>query len=152
MTALVFRAATRDDLPAMIALIVDDQLGRSRDDASLPLDQRYVDAFAAIERDANQMLVAVEQAGALIGCFQITFIPGISRRGAWRGQIESVRVAREKRGAGLGTAMFEWAIAECRRRGCDLVQLYTDKSRKDAHRFYERLGFTASHEGMKLAL
>jgi ribosomal protein S18 acetylase RimI-like enzyme len=152
MTALVFRAATRDDLPAMIALIVDDQLGRSRDDASLPLDQRYLDAFAAIERDANQMLVAVEQAGALIGCFQITFIPGISRRGAWRGQIESVRVAREKRGAGLGTAMFEWAIAECRRRGCDLVQLYTDKSRKDAHRFYERLGFKASHEGMKLAL
>lgn len=152
MTALVFRAATRDDLPAMIALIADDQLGKSRDDASLPLDQRYLDAFAAIERDDNQMLVAVEQAGALIGCFQITFIPGISRRGAWRGQIESVRVAREKRGAGLGTAMFEWAIAECRRRGCDLVQLYTDKSRKDAHRFYERLGFKASHEGMKLAL
>ena len=152
MTGLVVRAATRDDLPAMIALIADDQLGKSRDDASLPLDQRYLDAFAAIERDANQMLVAVEQAGALIGCFQITFIPGISRRGAWRGQIESVRVAREKRGAGLGTAMFEWAIAECRRRGCDLVQLYTDKSRKDAHRFYERLGFKASHEGMKLAL
>lgn len=152
MTGLVFRAATRDDLPTMIALIADDQLGRSRDDASLPLDQRYVDAFAAIARDANQMLVAVEQAGALIGCFQLTFIPGISRRGAWRGQIESVRVAREKRGAGLGTAMFEWAIAECRRRGCDLVQLYTDKSRKDAHRFYERLGFKASHEGMKLAL
>jgi ribosomal protein S18 acetylase RimI-like enzyme len=152
MTGLVFRTATRDDLAAMIALIADDQLGQTRDDASLPLDRRYLDAFAAIERDANQMLVAVEQAGAVIGCFQITFIPGISRRGAWRGQIESVRVAREKRGAGLGTAMFEWAIAECRRRGCDLVQLYTDKSRKDAHRFYERLGFKASHEGMKLAL
>lgn len=152
MTGLVFRAATRDDLPDLIALIADDQLGKARDDASLPLDQRYLDAFAAIERDANQMLVAVEQAGAVIGCFQVTFIPGISRRGAWRGQIESVRVAREKRGAGLGTAMFEWAIAECRRRGCDLVQLYTDKSRKDAHRFYERLGFKASHEGMKLAL
>lgn len=152
MTGLVFRTATRDDLATMIALIADDQLGQTRDDASLPLDRRYLEAFAAIERDANQMLVAVEQAGALIGCFQITFIPGISRRGAWRGQIESVRVAREKRGAGLGTAMFEWAIAECRRRGCDLVQLYTDKSRKDAHRFYERLGFKASHEGMKLAL
>lgn len=152
MTGLVFRAATQDDLPAMIALIADDQLGKARDDASLPLDQRYLDAFAAIERDANQMLVAVEHAGAVIGCLQLTFIPGISRRGAWRGQIESVRVAREKRGAGLGTAMFEWAIAECRRRGCNLVQLTTDKSRKDAHRFYERLGFKASHDGMKLAL
>lgn len=152
MTDLVFRAATRADLPAMIAMIADDQLGQSRDDARLPLDQRYLDAFAAIERDPNQMLVAVDQAGETIGCLQITFIPGISRRGAWRGQIESVRVARAKRGAGLGTAMFEWAIAECRRRGCNLVQLYTDKSRKDAHRFYERLGFKASHEGMKLTL
>lgn len=152
MTGLVFRAATRDDLPVLIALIADDQLGQARDDASLPLDQRYLDAFAAIERDDNQMLVAVQQAGAVIGCFQLTFIPGISRRGAWRGQIESVRVAREKRGAGLGTAMFKWAIAECRRRGCNLVQLTTDKSRKDAHRFYERLGFKASHDGMKLAL
>jgi GNAT superfamily N-acetyltransferase len=98
------------------------------------------------------MLVAVEQDGALIGCMQLTFIPGVSRRGAWRGHIESVRVARAKRGSGIGTAMFEWVIAECRRRGCSLVQLYTDKSRKDAHRFYERLGFKASHEGMKLSL
>jgi GNAT superfamily N-acetyltransferase len=152
MTDLVFRTATRADLPAMIAMIADDQLGQAREDARLPLDQRYIDAFAAIERDPNQMLVAVEQASVVIGCFQITFIPGISRRGAWRGQIESVRVARAKRGAGIGTAMFEWAIAECRRRGCNLVQLYTDKCRADAHRFYERLGFKASHEGMKLAL
>lgn len=152
MTDLVFRTATRADLPAMIALIADDQLGAVRENARLPLEQAYLDAFDAIARDSNQLLVAVEQAGTVIGCFQITFIPGISRRGAWRGQIESVRVARAKRGAGLGTAMFEWAIAECRRRGCTLVQLYTDKSRKDAHRFYERLGFKASHEGMKLAL
>ncbi|HJR22810.1 MAG TPA: GNAT family N-acetyltransferase [Dongiaceae bacterium] len=152
MTGLVFRKATRNDLPAMIALIADDQLGQSRDDASLPLDQRYIDGFTAIERDDNQLLVAVEQAGMVIGCFQISFIPGISRRGAWRGQIESVRVARVKRGAGIGTAMFEWAIAECRRRGCNLVQLFTDKSRAHAHRFYERLGFNASHEGMKLVL
>ena len=152
MTGLQFRTATRDDLPTMVALIADDQLGQARDDASLPLDQRYLDAFAAIERDPNQVLAVVEQAGAIIGCLQITFIPGISRRGAWRGQIESVRVARTKRSGGIGTAMFEWAIEECRRRGCNLVQLYTDKSRKDAHRFYERLGFKASHEGMKLAL
>jgi ribosomal protein S18 acetylase RimI-like enzyme len=152
MTGLEFRTATAADLPAMIAMIADDQLGQAREDASLPLDQRYLDAFAAIERDPNQMLVAVEQAGTVIGCMQITFIPGISRRGAWRGQIESVRVARSKRGGGIGAAMFEWAIAECRRQGCKLVQLYTDKSRADAHRFYERLGFKASHEGMKLSL
>jgi GNAT superfamily N-acetyltransferase len=152
MTALRFRTATAADLPTIIAMIADDQLGAARDDASLPLDQRYLDAFAGIERDPNQMLVVVEQEGAVIGCFQITFIPGVSRRGAWRGQIESVRVARPQRSGGIGTAMFEWAIAECRRRGCNLVQLYTDKSRQDAHRFYERLGFKASHEGMKLSL
>ncbi|MEZ5833298.1 MAG: GNAT family N-acetyltransferase [Dongiaceae bacterium] len=152
MPELAFRSATHDDLPAIITLIADDQLGKARDDASLPLDRRYLDAFAAIMRDPNQMLVAVEQDNAVIGCMQITFIPGVSRRGAWRGQIESVRVARTKRGAGIGAAMFEWAIAECRRRGCSLVQLFTDKSRADAHRFYERLGFKSSHEGMKLSL
>src|SRR5688572_27970790 len=140
MTGLVFRAATQGDLPTIIAMIADDQLGQAREDASLPLDQRYFDAYAAMERDANQMAVVVEQDGAIRGYMQITFIPGISRRGAWRGQIESMRVARSRRGGGIGTAMFEWAIAECRRRGCSLVQLYTDKSRKDAHRFYERLG------------
>ncbi|HEY1385867.1 MAG TPA: GNAT family N-acetyltransferase [Dongiaceae bacterium] len=152
MRALTYRTATRADLPGILALIADDQLGQARDDASQPLDQRYLDAFAAIEHDPNQMLVAVEQDGALIGCMQLTFIPGVSRRGAWRGHIESVRVARSKRGRGIGMAMFEWAIAECRRRGCSLVQLFTDKSRKDAHRFYERLGFKPSHEGMKLSL
>ena len=152
MAALAFRDARQDDLPTIVGMIADDQLGQARDDARLPLDQRYLDAFAALERDPNQMLTVVEQDGAIIGCLQITFIPGISRRGAWRGHIESVRVARSKRGGGIGTAMFEWAIAECRKRGCNLVQLFTDKSRADAHRFYERLGFKASHEGMKLAL
>jgi ribosomal protein S18 acetylase RimI-like enzyme len=152
MSALLFRTATESDLPAIVSMIADDQLGQARDDARLPLDRRYLDAFAAIERDPNQRLVVAERDGAVIGCMQITFIPGLSRRGAWRGQIESVRVARALRGGGIGRAMFEWAIAECRRRGCSLVQLYTDKSRADAHRFYERLGFKASHEGMKLSL
>jgi ribosomal protein S18 acetylase RimI-like enzyme len=152
MSALLFRTATESDLPTIVSMIADDQLGQARDDARLPLDQRYLDAFAAIERDPNQRLVVAERDGAVIGCMQITFIPGLSRRGAWRGQIESVRVARALRGGGIGRAMFEWAIAECRRRGCSLVQLYTDKSRADAHRFYERLGFKASHEGMKLSL
>jgi len=152
MRGLNFRTATPDDLPTIVALIADDQLGQTRDDARLPLDRSYLDAFTAIERDPNQLLTVVEQDGVIIGCLQLTFIPGISRRGAWRGHIESVRVARAKRGGGIGTAMFEWAIAECRKRGCNLVQLFTDKSRADAHRFYERLGYKASHEGMKLAL
>lgn len=152
MTALTIRTATASDLPIIIAMIADDQLGQAREDASQPLDQRYLDALGAIERDPNQRLIVAEQDGAVLGCMQITFIPGISRRGAWRGQIESVRVDRSRRGSGIGTKMFEWAIAECRSRGCGLVQLYTDKSRKDAHRFYQRLGFKPSHEGMKLSL
>ena len=152
MNAVTFRTATADDLPAIIAMIADDQLGQAREDARLPLDQRYLDAFAAITRDPSQIPVVVEQDDAIVGYMQVTFIPGISRLGAWRGQIESVRVARAKRGGGIGTAMFEWGIAECRKRGCSLVQLYTDKSRADAHRFYERLGFKRSHEGMKLSL
>src|SRR5688572_33045873 len=101
MTDLLFRTATRDDLPAMISMIADDQLGQARDDARLPLDQRYLDAFAAIERDPNQRLVVAERDGAVTGCRQSTFIRGLSRRGAWRGQIESVRVARALRAGGL---------------------------------------------------
>src|SRR5262245_291007 len=128
MSDLAFRRARLDDVPAIVALIADDQLGQARDDAQLPLDARYIDAFAAIERDPNQMLAVAEQSGAIVGCLQLTFIPGISRRGAWRGQIESVRVARHLRGGGIGAAMFRWAIEECRTRGCSLVQLYTDKS------------------------
>jgi len=88
----------------------------------------------------------------MVGCLQLSFIPGLSRLGLWRGQIESVRIASSRRGGGLGKRMFEWAIDECRKRGCEIVQLTTDKSRADARRFYEQFGFVASHEGMKLAL
>lgn len=146
------RPATQDDLPAIVALLADDALGRTREDPSLPLRAAYLDAFAAITRDPNQLLAVAEADGVVVGCLQITFIPGLSRIGLWRGQIESVRVAASRRGGGLGRVLFEWAIGECRRRGCGLVQLTTDKARPDAHRFYESLGFVASHEGMKLAL
>ena len=112
----------------------------------------YTDAFSAIAKDPNQYLAVVEIDGVLAGCLQLTFIPGLSRLGMWRGQIESVRIAANQRGEGLGRRMFEWAIEECRQRGCELVQLTTDKSRPDALRFYESLGFVASHEGMKLSL
>jgi ribosomal protein S18 acetylase RimI-like enzyme len=152
MTEIRFRAATAEDLAQIVALLADDVLGQGREDAALPLDARYGAAFDAIARDANQFLVVADRAGAVVGCLQLSFLPGLSHRGAWRGQIESVRIAASHRGSGLGHHMFAWAIAECRRRGCRLVQLTTDKARPDARRFYEQLGFTASHEGMKLTL
>jgi ribosomal protein S18 acetylase RimI-like enzyme len=133
-------------------MLADDELGRQREDSSMPLNQKYLDSFAAIVSDPNQLLTVVEDDGVLVGCLQITFIPGLSRLGMWRGQIESVRIATGHRGEGLGRKMFEWAISECRSRGCGLVQLTSDKSRVDAYQFYESLGFKASHEGMKLTL
>ena len=150
--AHAFRRATSADLPAIIALLADDPLGRLREDASSPPDARYVRAFAAIDADPNQLLAVVEGGGAVVGCLQLSFIPGLSRLGLWRGQVESVRIGANHRGGGLGRAMIEWAIAQCRARGCGLVQLTSDRSRTDALRFYESLGFRASHEGMKLDL
>jgi len=146
---VIFRRATAADLPAIVALLADDILGASRED---PGDPAYAAAFAAIAADPNQLLAVAEDAGHVVGCLQLSFIPGLSRKGMWRGQIESVRIAAAERGSGLGRRMFAWAIAECRARGCGLVQLTTDKARPDARRFYESLGFVASHEGMKLAL
>ncbi len=150
--AALFRPAVEADLLAIVCLIADDGLARGREDASEPLNPRYLDAFRAVQADPNQLLVAVERAGAVVGTFQLSFIPGVSRLGSWRGQIEAVRVAETERGTGLGGQMMEWAIAECRRRGCSLVQLTSDKTRADAYRFYERLGFKASHAGFKLDL
>ncbi|WDD93318.1 GNAT family N-acetyltransferase [Burkholderia sp. FERM BP-3421] len=152
MSDLIFRRATRDDLPAIVALLADDALGSQRESTRLPLDARYLAAFGEIEADANQQLVVAVADNIVIGTLQLSFIPGIARLGAWRGQIEAVRIASSQRGAGLGERLLEWAVAACRARGCDLVQLTTDKQRHDAHRFYERLGFVASHEGYKLAL
>jgi ribosomal protein S18 acetylase RimI-like enzyme len=149
---MLFRAATADDLPAILALLVDDELGKLREDLGPPLNPRYLEAFAAIARDPNQLLAVADQDGHVVGCLQLTFIPGLSRAGMWRGQIEAVRVAAAQRGSGVGKAMMLWAIEQCRARGCGLVQLTTDKRRTDAHRFYAGLGFEASHEGMKLAL
>ena len=148
----VFRAAAASDLLAIVRLIADDGLGRGREDVSEPLNPRYLEAFRAVQADPNQLLAVAERAGTVVGTLQLSFIPGVSRLGSWRGQIEAVRVAASERGTGLGGQMLEWAIAECRHRGCSLVQLTADKTRTDAHRFYERLGFTASHDGFKLTL
>ena len=117
-----------------------------------PADPAYVEALRAIQAEPNsRQLVAVED-GAIVGCFQLNFLPGLGRHGSWRAQIESVRVATQRRNGGIGAAMMRWAIEQARQRGCALVQLTTDKRRADAHRFYRRLGFEASHEGMKLML
>ena len=151
-----FRTATTADLPAIVALLLDDTLGAAREIAApsgdLAVDPVYASAFAAMARDPNQRFVVMEAAGVIIGCMQITFIPGLSRRGMWRGQLESVRIASHLRGQGLGRAFFQWAIAECRAKGCGLVQLSTDASRTEAQRFYLALGFEPTHVGMKLKL
>lgn len=152
MNAISIRRAIEADVAAIVAMLADDALGRAREDASLPLAQPYLDAFAAIEGDPNQLLAVMTDGDDVIGTLQITFLAGLSLRGAWRGQIEAVRVASGRRGEGLGQRLLEWAIDKCRERGCRIVQLTTNKSRTDAHRFYERLGFKASHIGYKLEL
>lgn len=150
---ITFRAARDADLPDIVNLLADDELGRHRENPRLPLAPEYSEAFQAIKADPNQLLaVALDRAGVVIGTLQLSFIPGIARLGAWRGQIEAVRIAKEHRSSGLGQKMFEWAISQCRSRGCNLVQLTTDIARPDAHRFYERLGFVSSHVGYKLKL
>jgi ribosomal protein S18 acetylase RimI-like enzyme len=152
MQDLRFRRALITDVPAIIKLLADDELGQQRENVGPPPSPEYETAFKAIDRDANQLLAVAERDNQVVGCLQLTFIPGLSRVGLWRGQIESVRVASKFRASGLGRKLFEWAIEECRKRGCGLVQLTTDKSRPDAIRFYQSLGFAASHEGMKLDL
>jgi GNAT superfamily N-acetyltransferase len=152
MASVKFRPAASDDLPAIVALLADDPIGSGRESIGVQLDPCYAEAFAAIERDPNQLLAVAERGGKVIGVLQLSFIPGLTRRGMWRGQIEGVRVAQAERGAGTGRAMLLWAVEECRKRGCGLVQLTSDKRRTDAHGFYEALGFRATHEGYKLEL
>ncbi|MCX8282137.1 GNAT family N-acetyltransferase [Phyllobacterium sp. 0TCS1.6C] len=152
MTEPRFRTAERADLPAIVAMLADDELGKSRERVSDPVDPAYQAAFEAIEADRNQALVVADDAGAIVGCLQLSFIPGLSRLGMWRGQIESVRIASSHRGAGIGRRMIRHAIDMARARNCRLVQLTSDKARPEAIRFYEELGFTASHEGLKLNL
>jgi len=146
------RDAIKDDLITIVSMLADDPLGQSRESTVEPLDQNYLDAFAAIDADANQLLAVVEIDNVIAGCLQISFIPGLSRSGMWRAQIESVRIDKEFRDKGLGQVMIEWAIVEAEKRGCGLVQLTSDIQRPQAIRFYEKLGFVNSHAGMKLEL
>lgn len=150
---VVLREAVRDDVPAIVDLLVDDPLGAHRDGATAAAGlEPYWDAFALVDADPAHLLLVATDEDAVVATMQLSFVPGLARRGALRAQIEAVRVRQDHRGGGLGAAMFAWAIDESRRRGCGLVQLTTDKARADAHRFYERLGFVASHEGLKLTL
>lgn len=146
------RLARRADVPAIVRLLSDDPLGSTREQPGEPLAQAYWDAFDAMAaQHGNEVLVA-EVAGEVAGCLQLTVIPGLSRTGAARGQLEGVRVSARHRGRGIGESLVRAAVERAREHGCRLVQLTTDRARTDAQRFYERLGFEASHIGMKLTL
>ena len=151
-TAMLLREARREDLPTIVRMLADDPLGKKRHRVEDPLPKDYYAAFDAIAASPSNHLYVVEADGAIVGTLQLTFIPGLDYLGAERMLIEAVRVARERRNSGIGKAMIAEAIAIARRRGCQRVELTSSASRKDAHRFYERLGFIASHVGMKLML
>ncbi|MFE4361982.1 MULTISPECIES: GNAT family N-acetyltransferase [unclassified Kitasatospora] len=147
---LTIRRATADDLPAIVAMLADDPLGATREspDDLTP----YRTAFARIDGDPHQHLIVADRAGRTVGTLQLTVVPGLSRAGATRTIIEGVRIHADERGSGLGTELIRWAVDRSRELGADLVQLTSDATRTDAHRFYERLGFVASHVGFKLKL
>ncbi len=150
---MVFRKATKDDLPAIVKMIADDLLGSKRENYTQPLPKVYYDAFERIDADPNQELTAVEnESGLIIGVFQLTFIPYLTYQGGIRAQIEGVRVHKAHRGSGIGKIIFQWAIRRAKERKAHLLQLTTDKHRPGAIRFYESLGFQATHEGMKMHL
>ncbi|MFB8211203.1 MULTISPECIES: GNAT family N-acetyltransferase [unclassified Streptomyces] len=150
MSDLEIRRATADDLAEIVALLADDPLGAQREspDDLAP----YRAALRRLADDPNQHMMVAVREERVVGTLQLTVIPGLSRRGSTRSVIEGVRIHADERGSGLGTRLIQWAVDESRRQGCQLVQLTSDTSRTDAHRFYERLGFVASHVGFKLAL
>ncbi|WP_327736329.1 GNAT family N-acetyltransferase [Streptomyces nojiriensis] len=147
---LTIRPATEADVPAIVAMLADDPLGATREspDDLTP----YLAALKRLTADPNQHLVVAVRADRVVGTLQLTIVPGLSRKGATRSIIEGVRVHADERGGGLGTRFVEWAVEKSRAENCALVQLTSDVTRTDAHRFYERLGFTASHVGFKLQL
>jgi GNAT superfamily N-acetyltransferase len=150
MSEITFRPATTADLPAIVSMLADDHLGAQREspDNLAP----YERALAEISADPRLLQVICERDGAIVGTMQLTLIPGLSRKGKTRLQIEGVRVHANHRSGAIGGEMIRWAITYGRDHGCGLVELTTDKSRADAHRFYERLGFVQSHYGYKLKL
>ena len=147
-----FRIATVDDLYKIVEMLADDELGRMRERFETPLPDSYVRAFEAIDSDPNNELIVSCLDGEIVGVLQLTFTPYLTHQGSWRATIEGVRTASSVRGEGMGSQLIRWAIERAKERGCHMVQLTTDKKRDDALRFYERLGFTATHEGLKMKL
>ncbi|WP_421877391.1 GNAT family N-acetyltransferase [Marinoscillum sp.] len=144
------RRATREDVMFIVEMLADDELGSQREHYTDPLPHAYYDAFESIDKDPLQELMVVEIDGRVVGTFQLSFIHYLTYQGGMRAQIEAVRIHKDHRGTGVGTNVFEWAIERARSRGAHVLQLTTDKKRPDALRFYEALGFRATHEGMKL--
>ena len=149
---VTFRIATAADLPRIVAMLADDFLGRERESMDADAEAAYRRAFEAIDADPNNELLVAEIDGRVIGMLQLTYLPSLTYQGRWRAMVEGVRVAREARSGGIGRQLLEHALERARRRDCHMVQLTTDKARPEALKFYEVLGFVASHEGMKLAL
>lgn len=147
-----FRPARRSDLEAIVTLLADDEMSAGREAPDPPLAPAYLTAFDEMVADPRQLPLVAEESGRLVGYLQLTLIPGLAFRGMKRGLIESVRIASDRRGQGLGAAFIVHAVDRCRANGCRLVQLTSTDDRVDAHRFYERLGFQATHTGFKLAL
>ncbi len=150
MSDPVFRDARHKDLAAIVAMLADDELGKTREDPSSP--EIYSLALGLIEGDSHNRIVVAEKDGKIVGCLQITFIQGLSRKGLKRALVEGVRVATSERSSGIGAKLMDYAIAESRKVGCKILQLTSDKSRKRAHDFYLKLGFSMSHEGFKIEL
>ncbi|MEQ9404213.1 MAG: GNAT family N-acetyltransferase [Cyclobacteriaceae bacterium] len=150
MTGLRFRIAKEEDLIQIVEMLADDELGSKRENFTNPLPDSYHKAFENIDNDPNQELVVVEKNDEIVGTLQLTFIPYLTYQGGIRSQIEAVRIRKDKRSEGLGEKMFHWAIDRAKERGAHLLQLTTDKKRPGALRFYEKLGFKATHEGMKI--
>lgn len=152
MNDLTFRDATEADLPTVIMLLAEDQIGGRKDDPTTPLNPVYAAASAAIDADSNQRLIVAEIDGTIVGTLQLSYLPGLLNHGVWRGQIEAVRIASDHRSQGLGEQLIGWAVEQCRARGCFMAQLTSNNDRVAAHRFYERLGWQKSHAGFKLYL
>lgn len=149
---IVCRLAKREDLPAIVRMLADDELGSQRERFEDPLPETYYTAFEQINRDSNHELIVAELNDEVIGTLHLMFLPSLSFQGGLRAQIESVRVDESQRGQGFGSGMMKWTIARAKTRGAHVVQLTTHRSREEAHLFYERLGFKGTHLGMKLSL
>ena len=147
---VTIRAAEPNDLDQIVKLLADDMLGREREDLSAEARPKYRDALAAVIASPDNTLFVMEEGNRIVGCLQLTMMPGLSHQGLTRGQIESVRIAADRRGEGLGAHFIRFAIDEARKRGAGIVQLTTSTSRADAQRFYEQLGFEQTHKGFKL--